>query len=87
MKTQDELGLDLNIMRTRKKQLVDGLELVGRWRKSIAEIAASSSAVSPVHTAFSYANKLRIHFSIYTRRLLQTSFGDVQLSANMYTAC
>lgn len=88
MKKQAELGLNLSTRRTRKAVFLDEMELVVPWRELIALIAAASPMASTGRPPFAHETMLRIHFlHVWTRRLLQAFFGDVQRSAHMYTAC
>lgn len=88
MKKQAELGLNLSTRRTRKAVFLDEMELVVPWRELIALIAAASPVASTGRPPFAHETMLRIHFlHVWTRRLLQAPFGDVQRSAHMYTAC
>ena len=86
---QSSLGLSNTVKRTRKREFLDAMELVVPWAELVSLIepyAPECGRRGQQH--FAVHTLLRIHFMhVWTRRLLQAPFGDVQRSAHMYTAC
>lgn len=77
-------------MRTRKREFLDEMNLVVPWAELVSLIAphAPAPGAKGGRPPFAVETLLRIHFiHVWTRRLLQAPFDDVQRSAHMYTAC
>jgi len=85
-----ESGYERKTKRTRKREFLDEMNLVVPWAELVSLIAPHAPAPSAKggRPPFAVETMLRIHFlHVWTRRLLQAPFGDVQRSAHMYTAC
>jgi IS5 family transposase len=85
-----ESGFERKTKRTRKREFLDEMNLVVPWAELVALIAphAPARGTQGGRPPFPVQTMLRIHFlHVWTRRLLQAPFGDVQRSAHMYTAC
>ena len=85
-----ESGYERKTKRTRKREFLDEMDLVVPWAELVSLIAPHAPAPSAKggRPPFAVETMLRIHFlHVWTRRLLQVFFGDVQRSAHMYTAC
>jgi hypothetical protein len=86
--TQLGLGLDLSTKRTRKREFLDEMTRVVPWTRLIALIEPHYPTGRTGRPPFPIATMLRIHFMhVWTRRVLQAFFCDVNRSANMYPAC
>ncbi len=85
-----ESGFERKTKRTRKREFLDEMNLVVPWAELVSLIAphAPAPGAKGGRPPFAVETMLRIHFlHVWTRRLLQAFFGDVQRSAHMYTAC
>ena len=83
-------GFERKTKRTRKREFLDEMNLVVPWCELVAFIVpyAPTRSTKGGRPPFAVATMLRIHFlHVWTRRLLQAPFGDVQRSAHRYTAC
>ena len=58
---QKDLGLDLNLRRTRKQTLLDEMEQVMPWGELLALITPHASVAKTVLQPFDLATVLRIH--------------------------
>lgn len=88
--SMSESGFERKTKRTRKREFRDVMNLVVPWVELEALIAPHVPERGPKggRPPFSVQTMLRIHFlHVWTRRLLQAPFGDVQRSTHMYTAC
>ncbi|OKA44259.1 hypothetical protein BH759_14335 [Ralstonia solanacearum] len=85
---QSDLGLDLSNRRTRKQVFLGEMERVVPWQAFLGLIAPQAPVKATGRKPFPIEAMLRIHFlHVWTRRLLQAFFGDLQRSAHMYSAC
>ena len=85
-----ESGFERKTKRTRKREFLDEMNLVVPWAELVSLITphAPAPGAKGGRPPFAVETMLRIHFlHVWTRRLLQAPFGDVQRSAHMYTAC
>lgn len=85
-----ESGFERKSKRTRKREFLDEMNLVVPWAELVSLMAphAPAPGAKGGRPPFPVQTMLRIHFlHVWTRRLLQAPFGDVQRSAHMYTAC
>lgn len=85
-----ESGFERKTKRTHKREYLDEMKLVVPWAELVSLIAPHAPAPGSKggRPPFAVETMLRIHFlHVWTRRLLQALFGDVQRSAHMYTAC
>jgi len=86
----NESGFERKTKRTRKREFLDEMNLVVPWAELVSLIAphAPAPGAKGGRPPFAVETMLRIHFiHVWTRRLLQAPYGDVQRSAHMYTAC
>ena len=80
--------VNLNVKKTRKQVFLEQMEHVVPWSALIELIEPYYPQGKMGRPPFSLQTMLRVHFMhVWTRRLLQAFFCDVQRSAHMYTAC
>ena len=85
---QSSFDLNLSTRRTRKQVFLQQMDTVVPWAALVELITPYYSEGRNGRPPFALETMLRVHFMhVWTRRLLQAFFGDVQRSAHMYTAC